>query len=107
MLNQSKWICPSDEAVFLCTRENSPVTTWRLELVNGASKIIGVNSNFEVPGTIITRMLNGVQVRVHVLSGNSTFIHSTLTLSHAGSLNMSRIICNINIITYFLPNSKI
>ena len=99
-------MCPTDKAVFVCHREDSPITSWRVELVKGASINFGLNANFESPGTIINRALNGVQVTVRVISGNSSFIYSSLTLARVKGFNMTTITCNINRVTYILPNSK-
>ena len=88
-LFQKTEVCPSQEAAFFCVYENRPSLFWKIS--NGMDHVyFNFNSNFDQIGTVEAHS----GLRAKLVSGNSSFIMSSLTIEEPFRFNSSTINCN-------------
>ena len=96
-LYQETEYCLYNEAVFICIDDNEPVTLWKVSM--GPNQVhLSLNSNLDVIGTAQDDMVASSALRVQLLSGNSSFIMSSLTIAEPLNLNGYTVNCNEEII---------
>ena len=99
-LFQRTEVCPSQEAAFYCVNENYPSLFWKIS--NGMDHIyFNFNSNFDQIGTVQNNMIARSGLRAKLVSGNSSFIMSSLTIEEPFRFNSSTINCNDEEVSVF------
>ena len=107
-LKWASFLCPFDEIVYICSNEEATAINWRLELLDGETLDLNLNSNFEHPGTSIHRQIHSSSVKAEVISGNKSSIVSSLTITVVTlEFNSSKIRCNGETTTLTLPECKL
>ena len=89
--------CTSDETVFTCINEDGAAIFW--EISKRSSGVhFNFNANFDNIGTVINDMVTTSSLRAELLSGNSSFIITSLTITQPLKLNSYTINCNEKIV---------
>ena len=97
--------CLSKETVFICTNENGPVIFW--EITKGSNQLqFYLNPHFESIGTVVREMMASSVLSATLVSGNSSFVHSSLTITEPLNLDSSTINCNEEIVVLNVKNNS-
>ena len=96
--------CPSNEAVFICTNEEGPVIFWEISKRSNQVQFY-LNTNFQTIGTVMREMMAPSLLSATLVSGNSSFVHSSLTITEPLNIDSSTINCNEEIVV--LNSSKL
>ena len=81
---------------FRCTNDNSGFLTWELTPTFRSTKLVSINRFSHPEGTILRDQIGSTHIVFTVISANTTFIGTTLTILNPISLNGTRIQCNMD-----------
>ena len=90
-------LCGSNKVVFVCISTMGHTIIW--DIRNSNNMVLGFfsfNSNFDTIGTVYNYTIALSHVNAKLISGNSTYIKSSLTIEEAVHLNLSTFSCNGN-----------
>ena len=88
-------LCGSNKVVFVCINMMGPTIVW--DISNMQQQVhSSFNSNFDNIGKVYNYTIALSQVNAKLISGNSTYITSSLTIEEALHLDLSIISCNGN-----------
>ena len=92
------------EAIYVCVNNGAPSVSWELINMDNRNDFYSFNSNFDDIGLVKTGVTFNT-VTAKLCSGNTSFISSSLTIMEAQQFNLSRIICNGDMLILRIKNS--